>query len=179
MFIKKLITTILAIVPFVFLADLKAQHCPFDGYYTLAIRISKAGKSGPIPDFYLLEKELARKDSCSFTDRVDSIRFLSERELKAEMAEDPRSTRSRYLPERLKKDHNFLKGNRVIFLGMSAKDCMVEKGNEYDYLPRQFVVRYTNNGREKEIFVPQESIYSLCGAGGSWKRIKPMEIQLP
>lgn len=161
------------------ITDLLAQHCPFDGYYTLAIRLNKAGKRGPIPDFYLLEKEVARKDSCSFTDRVDSIRFLSEREIKAEMAEDPRSTRSRYLPERLKKDHNFLKGNRVIFLGMSAKDCMVEKGNEYDYLPRQFVVRYTNNGRETEIVVPQESIYSLCGAGGSWKRIKPMEIQLP
>lgn len=179
MFIKKLIITILAIVPFVFPADLKAQHCPFDGYYTIAIRIGKAGKGKPEPAFYLLEKEVVRKDSCSFTNRVDSTRFLSEEEVRAEMAEDPRSTRSRYLPEHLKKDHNFLKGNRVVFLGMSAKDCMVERGNEYDYLPRKLVVRYTYNGRETEIVVQPESIYSLCGAGGSWKRIKPLEVQLP
>jgi hypothetical protein len=160
------------------ITDLLAQHCPFDGYYTIAIRISKAGKGKPDPAFYLLEKEVVRKDSCRFTNRVDSTRFLTEKEVRAEMAEDPRSTRSRYLPEHLKKDHNFLKGNRVVFLGMSAKDCMVEKGNEYDYLPRKFVVRYTYNGRETEIVLPPESIYSLCGARGSWKRIKPLEVQL-
>lgn len=158
--------------------DLQAQHCPFDGYYTIAIRISKAGKGASATAFYLLEKEVDRKDSCSFTKRVDSTRFLSEDEVRAEMDEDPRSTRSRYLPERLKKDHNFLKGNRVVFLGMSAKDCMVERGNEYDYLPRQLVVRYTFNGRDMEVAIPQESIYSLCGAQGSWKRIKPLEIVL-
>jgi hypothetical protein len=158
--------------------DLEAQHCPFDGLYTIAISISKAGKGMPVHAFYLLEKDVARKDSCSFTSRVDSTRFLSEKEVRAEMAEDPRSTRSRYLPERLKKDHNFLKGNRVVLFGMSAKDCMVEKGNEYNYLPRQFVVRYTYDGRETEVEVPSESIFSLCGASGSWKRIKPIEIFL-
>jgi len=159
--------------------DLHAQHCPFDGSYAIAIRIKQTGKGGRLPDFFLAEKEVSRKDTCRFNDRVDSTRFLSEKEVKAEMAEDPRSTRSRYLPERLKKDFNFLKGNRVVFLSMSQKDCMVERGNEYDLLPRHLVVRYSYDGRETEIVAPPESIYSLCGAGGSWKRIKPMEIQLP
>jgi hypothetical protein len=158
--------------------DLLAQHCPFDGSYAIAIRIKQTGKGGRLPDLYLLEKEVTRKDTCRFTDHVDSTRFLSEKEVRAEMAEDPRSTRSRYLPERLKKDFNFLKGNRVVFLGMSAKDCMVEKGNEYDYLPRQFVVQYSYNGREAAVEVPSGSIFSLCGVSGSWKRIKPIEIVL-
>jgi hypothetical protein len=161
------------------LPELSAQHCPFDGLYTIAIRISKADKAMSATEFYLLEKETTRKDSCRFTNYVDSTRFLTEKEVKAEMEEDPHSTRSRYLPERLKGDQNFLKGNQVVFLNMSAKDCMVEKGNEYEMLPRQLVIRYTCNGRQIELDVPKESIYSLCGAYGSWKRIKPLELPLP
>lgn len=158
--------------------ELSAQHCPFDGLYTIAISI-KADKAMSATAFYLLEKKTARKDSCSFTNYVDSTRFLTEKEVRAEMEADLHSTRSRYMPERLKGDQNFLKGNQVVFLNMSAKDCMVERGNEYDMLPRQLVVRYTINGHEMEVAVPKESIYSLCGAYGSWKRIKPLELPLP
>lgn len=159
--------------------ELSAQHCPFDGLYTIAISISKANKTMSATTFYLLEKETTRKDSCRLTNYVDSTRFLTEKEVRAAMEADPHSTRSRYMPERLRGDQNFLKGNQVVFLNMSAKDCMVEKGNEYDMLPRQLVIRYTCNGREIELDVPKESIYSLCGAYGSWKRIKSLELPLP
>jgi hypothetical protein len=160
-----------------FITDLKAQHCPYDGLYTIAISTGKAFKKGPPPTFYLAEKPSGRKDSCRFSPAVDTVRFFSEAELRNKLAADPNSTLSRYLPDQLKKDHNFLKGNRIVLLSMSQKDCMVPRDNEYDLLPRKFVVFYTYNGLEIEVPVPSESIYHLCGTGGSWKRIKPIEIK--
>lgn len=157
---------------------LTAQHCPFDGYYAAVIHINDKQPPAKVPGFYLLEKEDERKDSCRFTARVDSIRFLTEAEIKALLAADPQSTRSRYLPEWLEKYHNFLQGNRVVLLTLSQRDCMVAEGNNYHYLHRQFVIRYSVNGRQTELKVPPESVYYLCGTAGSWKRIKPLEIDL-
>ncbi len=157
----------------------QAQHCPYDGFYTIAIRVGKAFKKGPLPSFYLIEKPSGRKDSCRFNPEMDTMRFLSETEFRNELAADPNSTLSRYLPDQLKKDYNFLKGNQVVLLTMSQKDCMVPRGNEYDLLPRNFVVVYTFKGRETEVPVTAESIFSLCGTRGPWKRIKPIEINPP
>jgi hypothetical protein len=162
-----------------FITDLQAQHCPYDGLYTIAINTGKAFKKGQPTAFYLVEKPSGRKDSCRFNPMVDTVRFFSEAELRNKLAADPNSTLSRYLPDQLEKDYNFLKGNRIVLLSMSQKDCMVPRGNEYDLLPRNFVVVYTFNGSATEVPVPAERIYSLCGTGGSWKRIKPIEIQLP
>jgi hypothetical protein len=156
----------------------KAQHCPFDGLYTIAIQIKPAVKKSKQPVFYLAEKEGNRKDTCSFTNSVDSMRFNNEKQVHAALKADPRSTRSRYLPQRLKSDFNFLKGNQVVFLSMSAKDCMVARGNEYEYVPRNFVIRYSYGGKEWEVAVPVESIFSMCGAKGSWRRIEAMVIEL-
>jgi hypothetical protein len=135
-----------------FITDLQAQHCPYDGLYTIAINTGKAFKKGQPTAFYLVEKPSGRKDSCRFNPMVDTVRFFSEAELRNKLAADPNSTQ---------------------------KDCMVPRGNEYDLLPRNFVVVYTFNGSATEVPVPAERIYSLCGTGGSWKRIKPIEIQLP
>jgi hypothetical protein len=171
---------ILSLICLFWLAQTKicAQHCPFDGYSAIVIRTGDQKTAASSPYFFLVEKEEKRRDTCRFTSRVDSTRFKTEKEIRAEMAGDPHSTRSRYLPEQLKKDHNFLKGNQTVFLTMSQKDCMVARGNEYDYFPRKFVIHYTDKGREIEIPVPAENIYSLCGTGGSWNRIKPIIIRL-
>jgi hypothetical protein len=155
-----------------------AQHCPFDGTYAIAIHIDKPLKGKETPEFYLLEIEGDRKDSCRFTSHFDSTRFNTEKEIRAKMAADLTSTKSRYLPHQLKKDHNFLKGNQVVFLNMSEKDCMVPRGNEYQMIPRQFVIQYTINSKTVEKRVPVEAIYKLCGTGGSWKRIIPLELTL-
>jgi hypothetical protein len=154
-----------------------AQHCPFDGLYAIVIRTHHSNQKIMAPMFYLAEKEVSDNDSCSFTNRIDSLGFRTEKMIRADWAEEPHSTRSRYLPEQLRKDFNFLKGNRVVFLSMSQKDCMVPRGNEYDMVPRNFVIRYTYKGGNMEIPITEESIYHLCGTGGSWKRIKPINIQ--
>jgi hypothetical protein len=155
-----------------------AQHCPFDGSYTIAIHIKSQGILESLPTFYLVEQEESLQDSCRFNSRIDSIRFLTEDEVRRRLEADPQSTRSRYLPEWLSRDFNFLKGNQVVLLSMSQKDCMVPMGNNYQFIPRVFVVRFTVNGLAKELPVPQESVYSLCGSAGSWKRIRPIEIKL-
>ncbi|MCU0404596.1 MAG: hypothetical protein MUE99_08605 [Chitinophagaceae bacterium] len=161
-----------------FIKELQAQHCPFDGLYTIALRVKTAGKKSPAPVFYLLEKETDRKDTCRFTNRVDSIPFNTEKEVRAALKADPTSTRSRYLPRSLKTDFNFLKGNQVVFLNMSAKDCMVVRGNDYDYIPREFIIRYNYGGKEWEVAVAAESVFGMCSTKGSWKRIKPVDIVL-
>jgi len=82
------------------------------------------------------------------------------------------------LPEQLIKDFNFLKGNQTVFLNMASKDCMVERGNEYNMIPRNFVIRYTYKGQYLELPVAAESIFSMCGAKGSWSRMKPVVVNL-
>jgi hypothetical protein len=55
---------------------------------------------------------------------------------------------------------------------------MVKRGNEYDMVPRNLVIRYTTNGQDREVQVVEENIFSMCKAKGSWKRMKPVVIDL-
>ena len=51
-----------------------------------------------------------------------------------------------------------------------------DKGRRYE--KKDFVIRFTQNGKTKNIGVPKDKFFSLCTNGGKWSKIIPFEITL-
>lgn len=155
----------------------QAQHCPFDGSTVVVIKVvNKKGK--PVTrltkPFQLVEVDNPEADSCSFSQGLLNKNFAEART--AVMDRYPGSWKS--WAEKYKDCPMFKPGCYAIVLSMDQDDCMIKQGNDYRYRERKFEIRYDGKLLKAKLRkpLPEQSRYSLCTDGGSWCRIKPMEI---
>jgi hypothetical protein len=155
-----------------------AQHCPFDGFSTVVIKVTGLPKNEKLPIFHLTEITAPHTDSCAFIPgRIDYV-FKTADQLKKQMREDTMGIFNRYMKPGLEKGQDFVSGRQVVFLTQPGKDCMIETNGDYRYLPRKFEVTYYYKGQQQRIIVAEQKVYPLCKAHGSWKRIQPVIVHL-
>lgn len=154
-----------------------AQHCPFDGSTVIVIKVvDKKGK--PVTKlnkpFRLVEIDNPIADSCSFSKGL----------LEKNFAKSDSAIMNRYSgswkswSQKYKDCPLFKPGCYAIVLSMDQSDCMIKQGNDYRYRERKFEIQYEGKRLKAKLRtpIPAERYYSLCTDGGSWCRIKPMEI---
>jgi hypothetical protein len=159
----------------VFPAISSAQHCPYDGFYAIVIQ-PKLLPNHPLPRFKVVQQK--SMDSCAFTDQLDTLNFRSKEEWWAIAQEDKNGNWYRWLFPDLKKRGDFLQGNLVVRLSQSGRYCMVPRGNEYRFEPRQFRLIWKAGEEWKQLDIPDAFVYHLCGTAGSWQRIKPFAVEM-
>jgi hypothetical protein len=163
-----------------------AQHCPFDGAHLIAVKaVGKNGKmmTGSNPVFYLKEVDNSMSDSCTSSPGLIKKQLLTDVQFKADCNE--RYGRNRYnstLKDRLTKAGVFANANRMININQGECTCMLTGKSEtvytnYIYRPRKFVIAYSINGKEINVPVPAELIFSLC-TSSNLQNFEPVTIQL-
>lgn len=170
-----------------FSVGLLAQHCPFDGYHLVAIKIvDKQGKMITHFDtsFYLVEVDNPMSDSC--TSAAGLIRKqLIPKDTFISICNDKfdRNNYNRQLYNRLTKAGVFANANMIVNLNQAENTCTLIGKSEtvytnYIYRQRKFVIVYTINNEEKRQDVPDDLIYSLCTAAKEIDHFKPVIIKL-
>jgi hypothetical protein len=163
-----------------------AQHCPFDGAHLIAVKvIGKNGKMMTVsnPVFYLKEVDNAMADSCTSSPGLIKKQLLTAAQFKTDCNE--RYDRNGYnstLKERLTKAGVYANANRMININQGECTCTLIGKSEtgytnYIYQPRKFVIAYTTNGKEINVPVPAELIFSLC-TSSDLQNFEPIVIQL-
>lgn len=155
-----------------------AQHCRFDGTSLVVIHlINSQGKSisGAKGNLSLREIDNPNPDSCKYTKGLLALPFSTPLNIFKTFDYFKLSE----LTDEYCEGCTFLsKGYYAVKLGTAEDNCIIEKGNEYDYQPRKFEVVYNRGMISQKIEVPKDSIYSLCVANGRWSRIKPLDLKL-
>ncbi len=154
-----------------------AQHCPFDGSYSVVIKVvNKKGR--PIDKLPIVitlqEQQNPKADSCYYSEGLFSDTFHAS--YTAMMNEESRAWKSR--AEQFAHCALFGKGCFMVLMNMAERDCMVPHGNDYEYISRRFAVVYTHTRTKKKVVLPikPEQVYKMCTASGSWCRINPIKI---
>jgi hypothetical protein len=164
-----------------------AQHCPFDGYHLLAIKV--VNKQGNMitnynTPFYLLEVDNPMADSC--TSAVGLIRkqlIPKDTFIASCNAQFDRNGYNRQLYSRLTKAGVFANANMMVNLNQAENTCTLIGKSEtvytnYIYRQRKFVIVYTINNEEVREKVPDDLIYSLCTAAKEIEKFKPVIIKI-
>lgn len=171
--------TVPLLIALICLKPLSAQHCPFDGGSIVVIKLTDS-LGHPITSLKkpLLLTETANPlaDSCTYAAGQLSILFGSPLEKlvkKYPGSWEDRATR--YLDECSFNQPGYF----VVVLIQAQTSCMIERNNQFNYIKRKFEIRQNSpEGNTLLSAVPDDRIYSLCTSGGSWTRIKSIDIIL-
>jgi hypothetical protein len=164
-----------------------AQHCPYDGMYLVAIKITdKEGKmlADVKPVFYLQEVDNPKVDSCTSAAGLVKKLFLSSDAFAA--VNNNRFNRNGYnaaLNNRLKDAGVFANANMMLSLNQSENTCTLIGKSEtvyahYIYRQRKFVIVYTVNGKEIMTPLPDGFTSALCTNNRDLKNFKTVAIKL-
>ena len=164
-----------------------AQHCPFDGYHLVAIKI--VDSTGKMLDkcnipFYLIEVENPMADSCTSAAGLVKRQFI----IKDSFIENNNKKFSRngyesQLQNRLKNAGVFSNANMMVNLNQAENTCILIGKSEsvytnYIYLQRKFVIEYTLNGKKMQHPLPDDLIFALCTAQHELENFKAVTIIL-
>lgn len=168
-------------------AIILAQHCPFDGYHLIAVKVvDQKGKL--ITDFkttfYLVEVDNPMADSC--TSAAGLIRkplIPKDTFIAACNSQFDRNGYNRKLYDRLTKAGVFANANMIVNLNQAENTCTLIGKSEtvytnYIYRQRKFVIVYSINNKEIRQDIPDDVIYSLCTAAKEIDHFKPVIIKL-
>ena len=167
--------------------SMPAQHCPFDGYHLIAIKVTdKQDKmiANSSTSFYLLEVDNAMADSCEHAKGLIRKKFLNSADFIAECNEKfSRNGYNTALNERLKKAGVFVKANMMVNLNQAENTCTLIGKSEtvytnYIHRQRKFEVIYTIEGKEMRKALPPDFIYALCTNNKDLKNFKTITIKL-
>ena len=165
----KKIILVLIIASYFFTSKTQAQHCPFDGTSIVILKV-KNGQNKT--DFKLVEINNPKADSCSYGKGLLVLPF--------QLIDSFYSDNSwvKTYEERYKMAQLSSKGQFYVSFSMAMVDCMLARGNDFEYLKRHFVLTFKDlkTGKLGQIKVSKKRIYSLCMSNGSWGRIKPILI---
>jgi hypothetical protein len=172
---------------FLYGASILAQHCPFDGYHLIAIKVvDKQGNmiSNINTPFYLQEVDNPMADSCPYATGIIKKQVLDTKNYIAEC--DERFGRNGYnanLKSRLSKAGVFTNANMMISFNQAENTCTLIGKSEtvytnYIYRQRKFVIAYMINEKEIRQPVPNELIYALCTNAKEIEKFKPVIIKL-
>ena len=164
-----------------------AQHCPFDGYHLIAIKVvDSTGKmldKCDIP-FYLIEVENPMADSCTSAAGLVKKQFI----IKDNFIENNNKKFSRngydsQLQNRLKNAGVFSNANMMVNLNQAENTCILIGKSEsvytnYIYRQRKFIIEYTLKGKIMQQPLPDDLIYPLCYARHEIDNFKAVTIKL-
>ncbi|MBL7702322.1 MAG: hypothetical protein JNM14_08725 [Ferruginibacter sp.] len=167
--------------------SVNAQHCPYDGMYLIAIKITdKQGKmlTGVKTVFYLQEADNPMADSCTSAAGLVKKQFLSSDAFASEI--NNRFNRNGYnkeLNNRLKKAGVFAGANMMVSLNQAENTCTLIGKSEtvytnYIYRQRKFVTVYELDGKEIITQLPDSFISALCTNNRDLKNFKTITIKL-
>ena len=166
---------------------IKAQHCPFDGYHLIAIRV--VNEQGNMithfnTPFYLVEVDNPMADSCtSAAGLIKKQLIIKDTFIAANNERFGRNGYNTQLNNRLTKAGVFANANMMVSLNQAENTCTLIGKSEtvytnYIYRQRKFVIVYTVDGKEVRQALPTEFIYALCTANKELKNFKTITIQL-
>lgn len=155
-----------------------AQHCPFDGGHLIAVHLMDAnGKPIPIiaKNLTLVEINNPEADSCSYAKGILEKDFVPVRQ-------ELETRYERYWENWGKSNYTdwilLNEGYYSVILNQAEESCMIKKDGGFKYRTREFEIRLEGLGLSQKIEVKKENIYGLCTNGGSWTRIKPIEVKM-
>jgi hypothetical protein len=164
-----------------------AQHCPFDGYHLIAVKVvDQQGKmiTGFKTAFYLVEVDNPMADSCTSAAGLITKQLIpKDTFIAASNARFERNGYNRQLYNRLTKAGVFANANMLVNLNQAENTCTLIGKSEtvytnYIYRQRKFAIVYTINNEEKQQSVPDELIYPLCTAAKEIEKFNPVIIKL-
>lgn len=166
---------------------IKAQHCPFDGYHLIAVKV--VDKQGHMvtnfnTPFYLLEVENPMADSCTSAAGLIRKQLIpKDTFIASSNVQFDRNGYNRQLYNRLTKAGVFANANMMVNLNQAENTCTLIGKSEtvytnYIYRKRKFVIVYSINNKEIRQDVPGDLIYSLCTAAKEIEKFKPVIIKL-
>ncbi|MEI9943515.1 MAG: hypothetical protein WDN26_04780 [Chitinophagaceae bacterium] len=174
---------ILAAVSCFFLQPSMAQHCPFDGTYTVVIKAKdKNGNILPASSYKYFSLEELDTDStdCVYSSGKVYSNFYNDVDfINTEV--NQRMHHADYFARYIKQGQSdFTKENFCALLSNPEVECYVQKPgtSDYDYIKRHYIVVYKKDNTTFRFEVPDKSIHSVC-INNKWSTIKPMMIQLP
>ena len=153
-----------------------AQMSPFDGSYTIVIKI----RSGSLPAGARIELQETEPDadSCRFTPWPVRMRFKEPENVLIKNRYDNKIWEER--AREYAKEARFMgPGYYAVVLNSSERGCMIPDGNNYRVRDRRFHIVYTSP--QKETFlaeVPSDRIYSLSRMRGKWGEIAVVEVDI-
>ena len=166
---------------------IKAQHCPFDGYHLIAIKV--VDKQGNMithcnTPFYLIEVDNPMADSCtSAAGLIKKQLIIKDTFIATNNERFGRNGYNTQLNNRLTKAGVFANANMMVSLNQAENTCTLIGKSEtvytnYIYRQRKFVIVYSINNKEIRQDVPDDLIYSLCTAAKEIEKFKPVIIKL-
>lgn len=155
----------------------RAQLSPFDGSYTIVIKI----KSGTLSAGATIELQETNPDadSCRFMSRPVLMRFEEPGNVLIKNRYNNQSWEG-WAKEYAQEATFMTAGHYAVVLNSAERGCMIPEGNNYRVRDRRFHIVYTSP--QKEVFlaaVPPERIYSLSQMRGRWGEIRMVELDLP
>jgi hypothetical protein len=172
----KTVKFVLLMIFVLFQLQANAQHCPFDGGHLVAVHLTDAnGKAvtNISKNLTLVEINNPVAQSCSYAEGLLAKKFLpTKQELNTHY--------ERFWDHWIKPNYQdwiLLNGGYyAVILNQAEESCMIKKGSDFDYRAREFEIKLDGFSDPPPVKVQKEDIFDLCTNGGSWTRIKPVEI---
>ncbi len=170
---------VLTTICFLFLYTATAQMSPFDGSYTVLVKV----KENNLPADVRLElREISLpSDSCSFSPKLIRIQFQLPGNVLIKNRNNNKIWEER--AQEYAKDASFMApGYFAVVLNHGERECMIPSGNGYngyEYLTRRFqIVAVQKNKETILVTVPEERVYDLSRMRGRWSEMMAMEVTL-
>lgn len=160
---------------------LRAQHCPLDGSSLVAIRLVDARGQllNPGRDtIYLQEVDNANPARCSFAGELLKLPLLDSSALFAHYKEMYGPVYDSYLHRQFQKYGVGEKANFMVILNQAQESCMVDKGNEYDYHKRKFIISLYHDQKMITVPVQEADVRSLCTGSKELENFRPVLVRV-
>jgi hypothetical protein len=167
---------ILTTICFLFLYTATAQMSPFDGSYTVLVKV----KENNLPADVRLElREISLpSDSCRFSPKLLRIQFQLPGNVLIKNRNDNKIWEER--AQEYAKDASFMApGYYAVVLNQAERQCMIPRGNDYEFILRNFRIVAVQKGKETILAeVPAGYVYSLSTMRGRWSEMMAIEVTL-
>lgn len=168
---------IMAVFALCFLRPVSAQMSPFDGSYTVLVKV----KENNLPADVRLELREVNlpSDSCRFSSKPIHMQFQVPEKVLIQNRYDNKSWE--YSAKEYAKNASFMApGYYAVVLNQGERKCMIPRGNDYEYRTRTFqVVAVQKNKETILVSVPGERVYDLSRMRGRWNEMMAIEVIYP
>lgn len=154
-----------------------AQMSPFDGSYAVLVKV----KENNLPADVRLELREVNlpSDSCRFSSKPIHMQFqVPEKVLIKNRYENKRWE---YSALEYSKNPSFMApGYYAVVLHQVERQCMIPRGNNYEYILRTFRIVAVQKGKETVLAeVPADAVYILSKMRGTWNEMMAIEVTYP
>lgn len=162
-------------------ARLSAQHCPFDGYNVLAIKlVDSSGKIAPIPkdSIYLIEINHNNASLCNYSPGFIRRPFLRQDDFLTSFEKKLGPVVYENLKKRIQNKAASTNASLFVNITYSEKTVIANKQVNRNEKLSGFAVVWCYKNKYTCVPVPAKSICSLCTSQGDLKDFTPVIINI-